>query len=114
MILNVCLLQATRMAEELRQEQDHAKHLDKIKKNNEVTIKELQLKVEEAELFAMKAGKRTIQKMEVKVCQYSYFFFFCLTFFHSHTNTHTKTQTSDKIFLCVPRSENWRQSWMAS
>ncbi|XP_042561458.1 myosin-16-like [Clupea harengus] len=61
------IVDATRMAEELRQEQDHAKHLDKIKKNNEVTIKELQLKVEEAELFAMKAGKRTIQKMEVKI-----------------------------------------------
>ncbi|XP_063042688.1 myosin-16-like [Engraulis encrasicolus] len=58
---------ATRMAEELRQEHDHASHLEKIKKNNEITIKELQLKVEEAEQIALKAGKRTIQKMEVRI-----------------------------------------------
>ncbi|KAI1884621.1 hypothetical protein AGOR_G00228270 [Albula goreensis] len=58
---------ATRMAEELRQEQDHCMHLEKIKKNNEVTIKELQLKIEEAEQMALKAGKRTIQKLEARV-----------------------------------------------
>lgn len=62
------------MAEELRQEQDHAAHLEKIKKNNEITIKELQLKVEEAEQIALKAGKRTIQKMETKVCNYIHLF----------------------------------------
>lgn len=55
------------MAEELRQEQNHCMHLEKIKKNNELTIKELQLKVEEAEELALKAGKRTIQKLEAKV-----------------------------------------------
>uniref|UniRef100_A0A8C9RAL6 Myosin heavy chain 16 n=1 Tax=Scleropages formosus TaxID=113540 RepID=A0A8C9RAL6_SCLFO len=58
---------ATRMAEELRQEQDHCIHLEKIKKNNEITIKDLQLKIEEAEQLAMKAGKRTIQKLETRV-----------------------------------------------
>ncbi|KAG7316964.1 hypothetical protein KOW79_019262 [Hemibagrus wyckioides] len=57
---------ATRMAEELRQEQDHCMHLEKIKKNNELMIKDLQLKVEEAEELALKAGKRTIQKLEAK------------------------------------------------
>ncbi|KAL4658223.1 myosin-16-like [Arapaima gigas] len=57
---------ATRMAEELRQEQDHCMHLEKIKKNNEITIKDLQLKVEEAEQLALKAGKRTIQKLEAR------------------------------------------------
>ncbi|KPP71628.1 myosin-6-like [Scleropages formosus] len=58
---------ATRMAEELRQEQDHCLHLEKVKKNNEIVIKDLQLKVEEAEQLALKAGKRTIQKLETKV-----------------------------------------------
>ncbi|XP_026857951.2 myosin-16-like [Electrophorus electricus] len=57
---------ACRMAEELRQEQDHCLHLEKIKKNNELTIKDLQLKVEEAEELALKAGKRTIQKLEAR------------------------------------------------
>ncbi|XP_061080576.1 myosin-16-like [Conger conger] len=58
---------ATRMAEELRQEQDHCSHLEKIKKNNEITIKEMQVKIEEAEQMALKAGKRTIQKLEARV-----------------------------------------------
>lgn len=55
------------MAEELRQEQEHCVHLEKIKKSNEITIKDLQFKVEEAEELALKAGKRTIQKLETKV-----------------------------------------------
>ncbi|KAJ8251147.1 hypothetical protein GJAV_G00217820 [Gymnothorax javanicus] len=58
---------ATRMAEELRTEQDHCMHLEKIKKNNEITIKELQVKIEEAEQMALKAGKRTIQKLETRI-----------------------------------------------
>ncbi|XP_023687437.1 myosin-16-like [Paramormyrops kingsleyae] len=58
---------ATRMAEELRQEQEHCVHLEKIKKSNEITIKDLQLKVEEAEELALKAGKRTIQKLETTI-----------------------------------------------
>ncbi|XP_066545566.1 myosin-16 [Amia ocellicauda] len=58
---------ATRMAEELRQEQDHCMHLEKIKKANEITIKDLQVKMEEAEQLALKAGKRTIQKLEARM-----------------------------------------------
>lgn len=59
--------QAARMAEELRQEQDHCMHLEKIKKNYEVTIKDLQAKMEEAEQLALKGGKRTIMKLEARV-----------------------------------------------
>lgn len=55
------------MAEELRQEQDHSMHLEKIKKNYEVTVKDLQVKIEEAEQLALKGGKRTIMKLETKV-----------------------------------------------
>ncbi|XP_033023087.1 myosin-16 [Lacerta agilis] len=58
---------ATRMAEELRQEQDHSMHLERIKKNHEVTIKDLQVKMEEAEQMALKGGKRTIMKLETKI-----------------------------------------------
>ncbi|ETE60061.1 Myosin-7 [Ophiophagus hannah] len=57
---------ATRMAEELRQEQDHSMHLEKIKKNYEITIKDLQVKMEEAEQLALKGGKRTIMKLETR------------------------------------------------
>lgn len=59
--------QAARMAEELRQEQDHCMHLEKIKKNYEITIKDLQAKMEEAEQLALKGGKRTIMKLEARV-----------------------------------------------
>lgn len=55
------------MAEELRQEQDHSMHLEKIKKNYEITIKDLQVKMEEAEQLALKGGKRTIMKLETRV-----------------------------------------------
>lgn len=55
------------MAEELRQEQDHCMHLEKIKKNYEITIKDLQAKMEEAEQLALKGGKRTIMKLETRV-----------------------------------------------
>ncbi|XP_025060351.1 myosin-16 [Alligator sinensis] len=58
---------ASRMAEELRQEQDHSMHLEKIKKNCEITIKDLQVKMEEAEQLALKGGKRTIMKLETRI-----------------------------------------------
>ncbi|XP_047635216.1 putative uncharacterized protein MYH16 [Phacochoerus africanus] len=61
------LPQATRRAEELSQEQDHCMHLEKIKKNYEVTIKGLQAKMEEAEQLALKGGKRTIMKLEARI-----------------------------------------------
>ena len=41
-------------------------HLEKIKKNYEITIKDLQAKMEEAEQLALKGGKRTIMKLETK------------------------------------------------
>ncbi|XP_006889696.1 PREDICTED: myosin-7-like [Elephantulus edwardii] len=58
---------AARMAEELRQEQDHCMHLEKIKKNYEANIKDLQAKMEEAEQLALKGGKRTIMKLEARI-----------------------------------------------
>lgn len=61
------VLQATRLCEELRQEQDRSTHLEKVKKNHEQNIRDLMLKLEEAEQQALKAGKRTIQKLETKV-----------------------------------------------
>lgn len=42
-------------------------HLEKIKKNYEITIKDLQAKMEEAEQLALKGGKRTIMKLETRV-----------------------------------------------
>ncbi|XP_035852694.1 myosin-16-like [Sander lucioperca] len=58
---------ATRLCEELRQEQDRSSHLEKIKKNQEQNLRDLTLKLEEAEQLALKAGKRTIQKLETRI-----------------------------------------------
>uniref|UniRef100_A0A3P8V2F2 Myosin-16-like n=1 Tax=Cynoglossus semilaevis TaxID=244447 RepID=A0A3P8V2F2_CYNSE len=58
---------ATRLCEELRQEQDRSSHLEKVKKNYEQSIRDLTVKLEEAEQQALKAGKRTIQKLETKI-----------------------------------------------
>ncbi|XP_037648480.1 myosin-16-like [Sebastes umbrosus] len=58
---------AMKLCEELRQEQNRSSHLESVKKNQEQTIRDLTLKVEEAEMLALKAGKRTIQKLETRV-----------------------------------------------
>ncbi|KAM9057652.1 LOW QUALITY PROTEIN: uncharacterized protein MYH16 [Megaptera novaeangliae] len=58
---------AARMAEEPRQEQNHCMHLEKVKKNYEVTIKDLQAKMEAAEQLALKGGKRTVTKLEARI-----------------------------------------------
>ncbi|XP_071762474.1 myosin-16-like [Centroberyx gerrardi] len=61
------VIDATRLCEELRQEQDRSSHLEKIKRNQEQNLRDLMLKLEEAEQQALKAGKRTIQKLETKI-----------------------------------------------
>uniref|UniRef100_A0A4W3JXD9 Myosin-7-like n=1 Tax=Callorhinchus milii TaxID=7868 RepID=A0A4W3JXD9_CALMI len=61
------MVDVTRMSEELRQEQDHCMHLEKIKKNQELHLKDLMIKLEEAEQMAIKGGRRIIQKLETRV-----------------------------------------------
>ncbi|XP_076020732.1 myosin-16-like [Genypterus blacodes] len=61
------VIDATRLCEELRQEQDRSAHLEKIKKNQEQNLRELTLRLEDAEMQALKAGKRTIQKLETRI-----------------------------------------------
>ncbi|XP_059204632.1 myosin-16-like [Centropristis striata] len=61
------VIDATRLCEELRQEQDRSSHLEKVKKNQEQSLRDLTLKLEEAEQMALKAGKRTIQKLEARI-----------------------------------------------
>ena len=58
---------AARLAEELRQEQDHAGHIEKMRRTLESQVKELQARLDEAEASAMKGGKRMIQKLEQRV-----------------------------------------------
>ncbi|XP_019624196.1 PREDICTED: myosin-7-like [Branchiostoma belcheri] len=58
---------AARIAEDLRQEQEHTAHIEKTKKNLEASIKDLQRRLDEAEAVAMKGGKRQLQKLEARV-----------------------------------------------
>lgn len=55
------------MAEELKKEQDTSAHLERMKKNLDQTVKDLQLRLDEAEQLALKGGKKQIQKMEARV-----------------------------------------------
>ncbi|XP_034567844.1 myosin-1B-like [Notolabrus celidotus] len=58
---------AAMMAEELKKEQDTCAHLERMKKNLEVTVKDLQHRLDEAENLAMKGGKKQMQKLETRV-----------------------------------------------
>ncbi|XP_061079391.1 myosin-4-like isoform X2 [Conger conger] len=58
---------AAMMAEELKKEQDTSAHLERMKKNMEVTVKDLQHRLDEAENLALKGGKKQLQKLETRV-----------------------------------------------
>ncbi|KAM4692603.1 LOW QUALITY PROTEIN: myosin-4-like [Rhinophrynus dorsalis] len=58
---------AAMMAEELKKEQDTSAHLERMKKNLDQTVKDLQLRLDEAEQLAMKGGKKQIQKLEARI-----------------------------------------------
>ncbi|XP_040261504.1 myosin-4-like [Bufo bufo] len=58
---------AALMAEELKKEQDTSAHLERMKKNLEQTVKDLQHRLDEAEQLALKGGKKQLQKLEARV-----------------------------------------------
>nr|XP_020023064.1 myosin-4 [Castor canadensis] len=58
---------AAMMAEELKKEKDTSAHLERMKKNMEQTVKDLQHRLDEAEQLALKGGKKQIQKLEARV-----------------------------------------------
>ncbi|KAJ4947451.1 hypothetical protein JOQ06_009486 [Pogonophryne albipinna] len=60
---------AAMMAEELKKEQDTSAHLERMKKNLEVAVKDLQHRLDEAENLAMKGGKKQLQKLESRVLE---------------------------------------------
>ncbi|NWR50789.1 MYH7 protein, partial [Regulus satrapa] len=66
-LLASLLGRAAMMAEELKKEQDTSAHLERMKKNMEQTIKDLQMRLDEAEQLALKGGKKQLQKLEARV-----------------------------------------------
>jgi len=55
------------MAEELKKEQDQSTHLERMKKNMEASVKDLQLRLDEAEQVALKGGRKQVQKLESRM-----------------------------------------------
>jgi len=58
---------AARLADELRQEQEHSLQVEKLRKGMESQMKDLQVRLDEAEAQALKGGKKIIQKLETRV-----------------------------------------------
>merc|ERR1711868_21567 len=58
---------ASRLADELRQEKEHMNRIDGMKKALEQQVKDMQGRLDEAEATAFKGGKRMIQKLEQRV-----------------------------------------------
>lgn len=79
---------AAMMAEELKKEQDTSAHLERMKKNMEQTIKDLQQRLNEAEQIAMKGGKKQMQKLEARVSTALYFTSQIINNIGNHHNKH--------------------------
>jgi len=58
---------AGRMAEELRQEQQHLISVERVKKTLEVQIHELTIKLEEAEAYALKGGRKALAALQARM-----------------------------------------------
>ena len=58
---------AGRLADELRQEQEHSAMIEGLRKGLECQVRDLQTSLEEAEAIALRSGKKLVAKMEVRV-----------------------------------------------
>merc|ERR1719402_1535047 len=61
------MIDAARLAEELRLEQDNAMMLERDKKLLEAQVKDAQSHLDEAEQNALKGGKKAVSKMETRI-----------------------------------------------
>ncbi|XP_030361678.1 myosin-3-like [Strigops habroptila] len=58
---------AAMMADELKKEQDTSAHLERMKRNLDQTVKNLQHRLDEAEQLALKGGKKQLLKTEARI-----------------------------------------------
>lgn len=63
-----------RVGEEMRLEQEHSLHLERVKKGLEAQVKEMSSRLDEAEQMVLKGGKKIIQKLEGKVWRLTIFY----------------------------------------
>merc|ERR1719190_337258 len=61
------MVDAARLADELRSEQDVAQCFEKDRKLLEVQVKDLQQRLDEAETNALKGGKKAMNKMDTRI-----------------------------------------------
>ena len=61
------MIDAARLAEELRAEQEVAAALERDRKVGEAQVKDVQARVDEAEMNALKGGKKAMHKMESRI-----------------------------------------------
>merc|ERR1712214_202246 len=61
------MIDAARLADELRSEQDQAQSLERSRRLSEAQIKDMQGKLDEAETTALKGGKKAMNKMETRI-----------------------------------------------
>ncbi|XP_071512366.1 LOW QUALITY PROTEIN: myosin heavy chain, muscle-like [Panulirus ornatus] len=61
------MVDAARLADELRAEQEHAQTQEKMHKGLEISVKELQVRLEENETNATKTGRKAMAKLEGRV-----------------------------------------------
>merc|ERR1719418_539163 len=61
------MVDAARLADELRQEQDCAQQLEREKKLLEAQVKDMQTRVDEAQAQALKGGKKAMNKMDTRI-----------------------------------------------
>jgi len=64
---NKAMSDAARLADELRSQQDASGQCEKVRRSLEAQLKEIQVRIDEAEASNLKGGKRMIQKLETRV-----------------------------------------------
>ena len=61
------MIDAARLADELRAEQENAQHCEKDRRSLEGQVKDLQVKLDEAEQLAAKGGRKVTSRLEQKI-----------------------------------------------
>merc|ERR1719192_2025263 len=61
------MVDAARLADELRAEQEQAQSLERSRRLGEAQVKDMQGKLDEAETTALKGGKKAMNKMETRI-----------------------------------------------
>ena len=61
------MIDAARLADELRAEQERAQVLERDRRSLDYQVKDMQTKLDEAEQLAIKGGRKVVQRLEQRV-----------------------------------------------